>query len=150
MEKLHFSIHINASVEKVWHSMLDDEPYREWTKAFSEGSYYQGKWEEGSEMLFIGPDPEGGGEGGMVSQIREVRPLEFLSIEHIGMIKNGVRDTTSEEVKKWTPAFENYTFTQKDSGTEVTVDIDIADEYKAMFEEMWPKALATLKEIAER
>ena len=46
MQTQHFSIMIDAPKEKVWHSMLDDETYRDWTAAFSEGSYYEGAWEE--------------------------------------------------------------------------------------------------------
>lgn len=86
----------------------------------------------------------------MVARIRENRPYEFVSIEHLGILKDGIEDTTSDEVKKWTPAFENYTFTEKDGGTEVSVDMDIAEEYADMFKEMWPKALLKLKEISER
>jgi DNA-directed RNA polymerase subunit beta len=78
-------------------------------------------------------------------------PNEFLSIEHIGMINSaGEIDTESEMVKQWTPAFENYTFKDVDGGTEVRVDMDIADQYESMFAEMWPQALAKLKEISER
>lgn len=130
--------------------MLDDVPYREWTKVFHAGSYYKGSWEEGSEILFLGPSEEGKGESGMFSRIKENRPYAFISIEHLGIISNGTPDTTSPEAEKWAPAFENYTFTEKDGGTEVTVDMDIEDEYKAMFEEMWPKALQALKELAEK
>lgn len=130
--------------------MLDDATYREWTKPFNEGSRYEGVWETGSEMKFIGCDENGKQSGGMYSRIAEVRPYAFVSIEHLGMInENGEIDTTSESVKKWTPAFENYTFKDVDSGTEVLVDIDISDEWKDMFNDMWPKALAKLKEIAE-
>jgi hypothetical protein len=99
----------------------------------------------------LGPDPEGKEiEGGMYSRIKENRLHEFISIEHLGMIKGGVIDTTSDEVKKWTPAFENYTFVDKDGGTEVLVDIDVADEYATMFQEMWPPALNLLKELSEK
>ena len=28
MQKLHFSMLINAPKDKVWHAMLDDQPYR--------------------------------------------------------------------------------------------------------------------------
>lgn len=150
MQKIHFSTFINAPVEKVWHTMLDDAPYREWTKAFNEGSYYKGDWSEGSKILFLGPDPAGGGEAGMVSRIKENREHEFISIEHLGIIKNGIEDTTGEEARKWAPAYENYTFIEKDGGTEVHVDMDIADEYKDMFDDMWPKALQALKALAEK
>lgn len=150
METLRFTVTINAGKEKVWHAMLDDATYRQWTKPFNEGSRYVGEWKEGSEMRFIGVDESGKEVGGMYSMIRESRPFEFVSIEHLGMIsETGEIDTTSEMVKKWTPAFENYTLRDKDGGTEVLVEIDISDEWKDMFNEMWPKALIRLKEIAE-
>ena len=150
MQKLHFSMLINAPKDKVWHTMLDDQPYREWTKAFNEGSYYKGSWEKGSKILFLGPDPNTGEEGGMVSRIAENKPYEFISIEHLGLVQNGVEDTTSEAARKWAPAFENYTFNDKDGATEVLVDIDVEDEYVPMFNEMWPNGLRKLKELAEK
>lgn len=151
MEKLTFTTIINASKEKVWHTMLDDSTYRQWTKPFNEGSRYEGVWETGSEMRFIGCDENGKESGGMYSRIAEARPYEFVSIEHLGMInENGEIDTTSDAVKKWTPAFENYTFKDVDGGTEILVEIDISDDWKDMFNDMWPKALVKLKEIAEK
>ncbi len=150
MQKLHFSVVVNAPKERVWHAMLDDEPYREWTRAFNEGSYYQGSWEKGSKILFLGPDPETGEEGGMVSRVADNRPYEFISIEHLGIVHRGVEDATSETARKWAPAYENYTFKEKDGATEVLVDMDMEDEHVETFKRMWPDALQRLKEIAER
>jgi len=150
MQKINFSIQINAPKEKVWDTMLGETTYREWTTPFHEGSYYKGDWSEGSKMIFLGPDEASKKDGGMVSRIKTNRKYEFISIEYLGMIVNGVEDTTSDDVKKWTPAFENYLFKEKDGGTEVFVEIDVNDEYKEMFENMWPKALLKLKEIVER
>ncbi|MBP9771692.1 MAG: SRPBCC domain-containing protein [Candidatus Pacebacteria bacterium] len=151
MQKLHFSIHINASKEKVWNTMLEDATYRQWTAPFNPaGSYYEGSWDEGAEMRFLGPSQDGSTIGGMISRIKENRLHEFLSIEHLGMIENGVIDTASEKVKAWTPAFENYTFTEKDGGTELTIDADSNEEYAEMFSDMWPKALEILKGLAEK
>ncbi len=151
MQNIHFSIHINAPKEKVWNTMLEDATYRKWTTAFSPGSHYVGGWDEGSEIKFFGNDEKGNpSTEGMYSRIKENRKHEFISIEHLGMIKDGVVDTTSEAVKKWLPAFENYTFKEVDGGTELLIDIDITDEYKVMFENMWPRALQVLKELSER
>lgn len=150
MKKLHYSIKINAPVEKVWHTMLDEATYREWTKAFSPGGYFKGNWEKGSKILFVGPDPQTGKEGGMVSRIAENKQYEFISIEHLGIVKEGVEDTTSEEAKKWTPAFENYTFKEENGVTEVSVDQDMVEELSAEFDKMWPEALQSLKEISEK
>jgi hypothetical protein len=149
MQKLHKTILINAPREKVWEAMLDPETYKEWTSAFNSGSRYEGDWNQGSTIRFIGPDPETGKEGGMISRIAQNRPNEFISIEHLGIIKNGVEDTTSEEARKWVPAFENYTFIDMNGATELHIDQDIAPEYKNQFEKMWDEALQKLKGIAE-
>ena len=149
MQKLNFSIFINATQEKVWNTMLSDITYRKWTTPFHPGSYFKGEWSKGSKILFIGPDAESGNEMGMVSRIAENRLHEFISIEHLGIYDNGVEDTESEVAKQWVPAFENYFLSEKDGGTEVRVDVDISEEYKETFEEMWPKALQILKELAE-
>lgn len=130
--------------------MLDDKPYREWTETFNKGSYYKGSWEKGSKILFLGPDPKTGEEGGMVSRIAENKPYKYISIEHLGIVHNGVEDTTSEEAKKWAPAYENYTFKEKNGATEVLVDMDIDENEAEMFKKMWPPALERLKTIAER
>lgn len=157
MQKIYFSIFIKAPREKVWDTILSEDTYREWASVFNPGSYFKGSWEEGSKMLFLGPNPEGGTEGGMVSRIKENRLHKFISIEHLGIINNGVEDTTSEEAKKWSSSYENYTFLDKDGGTEVLVDLSVIDEYtdmfeeyKDMFEDKWPAALLKLKELAER
>lgn len=149
MQKLHYSITINAPKEKVWHTMLDEATFRQWTSAFNPGSYYKGDWNKGSKIIFLGPDPKTGEAGGMVSRIADNGPYEYVSIEHLGIIKNGAEDTTSQEAKKWAPAFENYTFQEKDGATEVIVDMDIADEQVEEFNTMWPQALKKLKAISE-
>ena len=150
MEKLRQNIFINASRAHVWDVMLADETYREWTSAFHLGSYYKGDWSEGSKILFLGPGAEGSGEGGMVSRIHTNRLHEFLSVEHLGIIQDGVEDTESPAAKAWAPAFENYTFTDSNGGTELTIEMDIQAEYKENFEKLWADALERLKRIAER
>jgi len=150
MKTLHFSVTINAPREKVWHAMLDDQPYREWTAVFGAGSYYKGDWSKGSKILFLGVDPGTEKEAGMVSRIAENIPYEYVSIEHQGVVQDGIEDTTGEEARKWTPAFENYTLRDTAGGTEVLVHADAVDEFVDMFSEKWPEALQKLKEIAER
>ena len=151
MTKLHFSITINAPKAKVWNTMLDDKTYRVWTEAFTPGSHYVGDWRKGSKILFLGPDPKTGQLGGMVSRIKENRLHEYISIEHLGVVQDGKEDTTSDAVKPWAGAHENYTFKEKDGKTEVLVDMDSSGgEFEEMFKDMWPKALQKLKELAEK
>lgn len=150
MEKLHYSVTINAPVQKVWSTMLDDATYREWTDVFnpSSGSYYVGDWSEGSTMKFLGPE-ENGTVSGMYARIKENRPLEFLSIQHLGEIIKGEQQPF-RGIPEGVEVHENYTFTEVEGGTRVDVDLDTNEEFKAMFEEMWPKALVVLKELAEK
>jgi len=86
----------------------------------------------------------------MVSRVAEHRPNEFLSLEHVGIVKNGVEDTASDEVKQWAGARENYTLRDQAGRVTLTVDMDTADDYKKYFEDTWPKALAALKELSEQ
>lgn len=149
MEKLHFKIEIDAPKEKVWNVMLEDKTYRIWTEAFAPGSHYEGSWDKGSKIFFLAPD-ENGKPRGMVSRIKENRKYEFISIEHLGMVNDGKEDTTSDEVKNWAGALENYTFKEKNGKTEVVVEMDSNENYSEMFNDMWPKALKKLKELAEK
>ncbi len=146
MADLKFHLTTNAPREKVWHAMLDDASYRKWTNAFFPGSYYEGDWSAGSTMRFLGPsEKEGEKDGGMYATVEENRPQEFISLRHRGEIQNGIETPWESN------GFENYTFEEKEGGTLVTVDLlNLPDEYVPMFDESWPKALETLKEVAER
>ncbi|MCF8240553.1 MAG: SRPBCC domain-containing protein [Melioribacteraceae bacterium] len=148
MQKLNFSIVINASKEKVWDTMLEDATYRQWTEAFAPGSYYKGDWNQGSKILFLAPGEKG--EMGMVSRIKENRKFEYISIEHLGFVQDGKEDSESEGAKSMAGALENYTFNENNGKTEVLVDMDSNEEYAEMFSGMWPKALQKLKEMAEK
>lgn len=144
MDKLTFSTTINAPKETVWKAMLEDATYRQWTSAFHEGSYAETDWKEGSKALFLTPEKDG-----MVSRIKAHRPHEFLSIEHLGTVKNGVEDTETAGAQGWAGALENYTLKEVNGVSTITVDMDANDEYRTYFEETWPKALSKLKDIAE-
>ena len=143
-EKLRYSITINASRERVWQVLFEDESFRKWTSLFAEGSYFAGDWSEGSEIRFLNA-----GSDGMISMIEVNRPHEFMSIRHIGYIVNGVEDTESDEVKAWSPAFENYTLEDADEGTRLTVETDTFNDFVEYFNETWPRALDEIKRIAE-
>lgn len=148
VEKLHFEIHINAPAEKVYRIMLDKETYPAWTKVFHPGSYFEGSWEKGAKILFLGPDQDGN-MGGMVSRIRENIPHKFVSIEHLGLMNKIKEVTTGKEVEAWAGALENYTFEEINNTTLLSIETDTNQEYKQMFSEIWPKALDKLKVLCE-
>ncbi len=147
-QKLELSILINASKEKIWHVLLDDETYRKWTSAFMEGSYAEGSWEEGSKMYFKGPSSEGMTQG-MVSRIKLHKPNDIITIEHIGILKDNIEDYESEEAKKWANSDETYRLEAKDSGNMLFIEMDIEEENLEWFKTTWQKALDKVKELSE-
>jgi uncharacterized protein YndB with AHSA1/START domain len=147
--KIYFGITIQSTVEKVYKIMLEDAGYREWTSVFNPTSRYEGSWQKGSRILFLGTNHDGKA-GGMVSRIRENTPNEYVSIEHLGMVKDGIEILPGPEVESWAGILENYTFTSDDGNTFLSVDLDSNPEFESYFSETWPKALAKLKEICER
>ena len=145
MKTLNFETLIHAPRTKVWETMLGPQTYAAWTSAFSEGSHYVGSWDTGAKIMFLGPSGDG-----MSSVIAENRAHEFVSIRHIGMIENGIEDTTSDKVRAWAPAYENYRFEDVAGACKVTVSLDTAADWEQYMLETYPKALALLKSLCER
>lgn len=145
VKRAQFTATINAPVPTVWRLMIGPESYMRWASAFAEGTYFEGSWEAGAKIKFLSP-PSG---DGMVAEIAENRKNEFISIRHLGMIANGVEDTTSESVRAWAPAYENYSFISVPGGTQLVVELDVLDEWEQYMNEAWPRALALLKQLSE-
>jgi hypothetical protein len=145
MKTLTFEVTIRAPRSLVWDTMLSPEGYRHWTAAFSEGSHYVGAWDEGAKIHFLAPSGDG-----MVSEIAENKREKFMSIRHLGMLENGVEDTTSEKVRSWAPAYENYQFLDVAEGCRVVVTLDTAPDWEQYMLDTYPKALALLKGLCER
>lgn len=125
--------------------MLAPDTYRKWTKAFAEGSYYEGSWKKGASIRFLVPSGEG-----MYSRVAESRAHEFILLEHLGVLKDGKEDPENPQVKEWAGAKEAYSFFEEKGTTTVAVDTDTSEEMEDEFLLMWPKALANLKELCEQ
>ena len=152
MNKLEFKITIHAPVTKVYDFMLgiqDKSTYEQWTAEFNPTSSYEGSWDRGSKILFIGTD--GNGEkGGMVSKIAENIPNQFVSIQHYGLVKAGEEITEGPEVEKWANGLENYSFEENNGTTTLTVDLDTTEDFIDFMNDTYPKALDKLKELCEK
>lgn len=152
MEKLQFKVSINAPVNEVYNFMLginNKATYEQWVAVFNPTSTYEGSWEKGSKILFVGVD-EQGEKGGMVSRIAENIPNQFVSIQHYGLLQADKEITEGLEVEKWANGFENYTFGENNGTTTVTVDLDTTEDFVDYMNENYPKALDKLKELCEK
>lgn len=144
MEKQTFNTVIDASPEQVWKVLFGEKTYTEWTSVFAEGSTAQTDWNEGSRAVFLD-----GNNQGMVAKIAKNIPNKFLSIQHLGIIKDGKEDLESDEVKKWAGCHENYTLNTINGKTELIIDMEVTEDYKDYFLKVWPLALNKVKDIAE-
>lgn len=152
MKKIQFKVSINAPANKVFNAMLGIEnksTYEQWTALFNPTSTYEGTWDKGSKILFVGVDDKGE-KGGMVSRIVENIPGQFVSIQHYGLVKANQEITEGSEVEKWANGLENYTFEENNGSTLVTVDLDTAEDYVDYMNDAYPNALKKLKEICEK
>ncbi|RIV73757.1 SRPBCC family protein [Flagellimonas aequoris] len=152
MKKVQYKKDIKASAEKVYNTMLGMdtiETYEQWTSEFNPTSTYEGSWEKGSKIYFVGTD-ENGKRGGMVSEIADNVPFQFVSIRHYGILDGDTEITEGPEVEKWAGSLENYTLQEHNGVTTLTVETDVANDYLDYFNTTWPKALNKLKELAEK
>lgn len=152
MKKLQFKVSILALTSKVFDYMLgitNKSTYEQWTALFNPTSTFEGSWDKGSKILFIGVD-EKGEKGGMVSRIAENIPNQFISIQHYGLLKADQEITEGPEVEKWANGFENYSFEENNGITIVTVELDTTEDFVDYMNESYPKALDKLKELCEK
>ena len=141
MEKIKFKTEIEASAEKVWDILFGVESYPKWVAAFAAGSSVTTDWKKGSKALFH----DESGKNGMFAIIEDNIPNKFLSIKHLGELKDG------EEISKedWGETFENYSLEEHNGKTTLSIEMDIPEDWKDYFEKTWPKALEKVKSLAE-
>lgn len=143
MEKMQFSIEINATKERVWDTLWEDETFRQWASIIDPGTYMVGDLDEGNEIQFI--SAENG--YGVTSLVEKLKPGEFLLLRH----QSDTQSSGEQERKKeWTGGEESYRLTEKDGVTTLTVAFDVPPELEEYFKVNYPKALERVKVLAER
>jgi len=145
MNTLTFTIQINASPEKVWHSLWDAENYRAWTNPFCKGSYYKTtEFSEGNKIHLLTPDGQG-----MYSILEKIEQNTYLAFRHLGNIYNFEELPIDAETEQWTNAMETYRLTKNETGTTLTVQVDVIESYLNHMNKTFPIALNELKHISE-
>lgn len=139
MENLSFEIEINASPVKIWEVLWNDISYRQWTTAFTEGAFYLGTLEEGGIVKFFDPK-----NNGIFSQVEKNIPHQEMKFLHLGEIYDGI-----EVPQDWGEVTESYILEESEETTKLKVEIQTISEFKAFFEEKFPKALQIIKNLSE-
>lgn len=143
IERVPFTVEINAPAEKVWEVMWNKDSYTQWTAPFCAGSYYEGDLEANEIVHFLAPDGSG-----MYSQVFYVKPYEKIIFSHIGSVKEGEEMPVDEETRLWTGSLEMYTLTEKDGVTTLLAEVDVDQKHKDYMLSTFPKALEEVKRLS--
>jgi len=143
MRKLHFTIAIQASKERVWNTLWEDKTFRDWASNIDEGTYMEGVMIEGNEVQFISFV----NGYGVTSLVEKLIPNEFVLFRQMADTKDsGERERENE----WTGGTESYSLAEKDAITTLTVDMDVPPGQEENFKNSLPKALERVKILAEK
>ncbi|MCP1996402.1 SRPBCC domain-containing protein [Flavobacterium sp. HSC-61S13] len=145
IRKQTFTIEINATAEKVWQVLFNDQTYRAWTGAFCQGSYYTGALKPASRIHFLSATGSG-----MFSDVIFCTPNQSVYFQHLGELKDFKELPIDEATEKWSGSFENYILTEQGGKTTLQVEIDLTADHIDYFKEAFPKGLNTVKELAEK
>lgn len=144
MERLEFSIDIEAPRERVWEVLWDDETFRDWTRAFADdasGARLESDWEEGSRFEYFE------GDAGSYGVIETLVPAEHVVFRHLGDIDGG-EDRPSNDEDRFV---EEYRLEQAGDITTLRLSQDAPPpEHRDMFEAAIPRALERLRQLAEQ
>jgi uncharacterized protein YndB with AHSA1/START domain len=140
MKKLRFSVKIDAPRERIWQVLWEPDCFRDWTSIFTEGAgaRIQSEWRKGSRFEFFE------GDVGSYGIIEQLVPDESVVFKHLGELQEG------QEEPYGRPRLEMYTLRAQGKGSTLILQHEVLEEHRSMFEEATPKALARLKELAER
>ena len=144
MKKMQKSIILNAPKEKVWEVLIEDKNIRKWYEAFSPGAYADTDWKEGSKAVFKDPS-----NNGLIAKVVANKPGEILSMEFTGELKNGIEIYDSPSVNAFKGGRETYRLSEKDGGTELSIEIDLDESWIESMSKMWDNALQKIKAMAE-
>lgn len=142
MKEMQFSIEINATKERVWDTLWQDETFRQWASIIDPGTYMTGDLKVGGEVQFISSK----NGYGVTSLVEKLTPGEFLLLRH----RADTQDSGKQQRdKEWTGGEESYSLTEKDGVTTVTAAFGVPPEMEDYFKVNYPKALRKVKTLAE-
>ena len=142
MKEMQFSVAIKANKVVVWDTLWRDETFRQWASVIDPETYMVGKLKQGNEVQFISAD----GGYGVTSVVETLIDNEYLVLRHSADTQD---EGSREREKEWTGGAEVYSLTEKDGVTTVSVTFDVPINMAAYFTLNYPKALDTVKELAE-
>ena len=142
MNEMKFTIEVQATKEKVWDTLWQDQTFRDWAGLIDPGTHMVGDLIEGKDVQFIS-----GNGYGVTSFVEKLVLNQFLLLRHkADTQENG----TQERKKEWTGTSESYELVEEGDTTLLTTVFTVPPEQVQYFEENYPMALDRVKELAEK
>lgn len=143
MQKLQFTIKIQAPRKKVWNTLWEDKTFRDWANIVDEGTYMVGEMKEGNEIQFISSV----NGYGVKCLIDKLTPNEFVLFRFMADTKDNGKQ---EREKDWTGGTESHSLTEENGVSTLTVEFDVpTNKMEEIFNVRFPKALERVKILAE-
>lgn len=138
---MQFSVQINATKEKVWDTLWQDETLRQWAGIIDPGTHLVGDLKLGNQIQFIS-----GNGYGVSSLVKQLTKNEFLLLHHNADTQDEGKNTRDNQ---WTGGSESYQLTEQNHTTKLTVTFDVPPELEDYFQTTYPKALQKIKSLSE-
>lgn len=138
MPLLNFETEINATPEKVWDTLWQEESFIAWAPTL-DSSYYEGNFQQDSKIYFFGED-----RNGMYSFVEKNIPEKEMKFQHLGWIIDG-----EESPQNWENSWETYLLEESPNGTQLKIEVNALDEFADFFSSNYPKMIQKVKELAE-
>lgn len=143
MVELNYTIKINATKQKIWAVLWEDQTFREWANLIDEGTYMKGELKEGGEVEFISSV----NGYGVTSFVERLIPEEFVLLKHL---EDTQEYGTDQREKEWTGGSESYRLSEGDGLTELTLVMDVPEDLENYFNGVYPSVLNSIKALSER
>lgn len=138
MPLLNFETEINATPEKVWDTLWQEEFFKAWAPTLN-SSYYEGNFQQDSKIYFFGED-----RNGMYSFVEKNIPEKEMKFQHLGWIIDG-----EESPQNWENSWETYLLEESQNGTQLKIEVNALDGFAAFFSSTYPNMIQKVKELAE-
>lgn len=146
METVEYSIHLHASIDKVWEKLWNKKCNAEWTQFFEPQFYIKSDWKVNGKTYFLKDE-----KNGMVSTISSLDQPNEIVFQHLGLLVDGVEDLYGKNVAQWSGVEEKYFLRSLEvDHTELFVIVHIYNSQRAEFDEGFRKGFEILKEFCEQ
>lgn len=133
-------ITIKASAEKVWHVLMKPDLIKQWATAFSEGTYVETDWKTGSPVVWKDKEGDIGARGIVVIN----NPNTLLKVDFYDDVNAKPSSATGEYS-------ETYVLQPANDKTELTIYSGLLSvTHTKQHSPLWDKAMAKIKEVAEK